>query len=111
MAEHFTDPFKEFHQLTQMLREDGTLAIGTQSPSSKVIAEQLEFNRHASSSSSRSPFANWWYTRDLTHVTFYSDSTFHWLAKEFGYDPLYRSEHIWIGRKRAIRQEGTASVS
>jgi cyclopropane fatty-acyl-phospholipid synthase-like methyltransferase len=30
-------------------------------------------------------FADWWYRRDFTHIAFYKDETFAWIARRFGW--------------------------
>lgn len=63
VAEHFADPRKEFARLFALART--TLAMMSQSPPAD--------------------FANWWYHRDPTHVVFYSDKTWNWIAKHNGW--------------------------
>lgn len=63
VAEHFYSPAKEFSLLFGLLKSGGWLGIKTEKPGKD--------------------FASWWYHKDPTHVTFYSEKTFQWIAKHF----------------------------
>ncbi|MBE0435772.1 MAG: class I SAM-dependent methyltransferase, partial [Methylomicrobium sp.] len=65
VAEHFTAPGLDFSRLFSMLKPKGILAIMTK----RVIDRQA--------------FAQWHYKIDPTHVCFFSDKTFLWLADRF----------------------------
>ncbi|MCA9064029.1 MAG: class I SAM-dependent methyltransferase [Planctomycetaceae bacterium] len=65
-AEHFRCPSVDFGILRRLLRPGGWLGIMTQRPP-------------VSDSPSQS-FLNWYYQRDPTHVAFYSERTFQWIA-------------------------------
>lgn len=67
VAEHFHHPAGEFEHLRQRVRPGGWLAIMT--------CFQTEDDR----------FADWHYRKDPTHVVFYRESTFHYLAGEWGW--------------------------
>ncbi|MEM1307804.1 MAG: class I SAM-dependent methyltransferase [Pseudomonadota bacterium] len=62
-AEHFHNPAREFNRLERLIRPGGTLAIMT--------CFQTDDAR----------FANWHYRKDPTHVAFYREETFAWLAQ------------------------------
>ena len=64
-AEHFTAPGLEFSRIFSMINSQGILAIMTK----RVIDRQA--------------FAQWHYKIDPTHVCFFSDETFLWLADRF----------------------------
>lgn len=66
VVEHLRDPDKEFTSLFRMLKRGRWLGIMT-----KLVID-------------RDAFSHWHYIRDLTHVCFYSRSTFEYLAKRFG---------------------------
>lgn len=66
-AEHFHDPAAEFERLDALLRPGGVLGIMTRLRDPAT------------------PLADWWYTRDPTHVCFYAESTFRWIAERFGW--------------------------
>jgi SAM-dependent methyltransferase len=67
VVEHFHRPAKEFARLDRLLRPGGLLAIMT--------CFQTDDER----------FADWYYRRDPTHVVFYREKTFHYLAALFGW--------------------------
>jgi hypothetical protein len=46
-------------------------------------------------------FENWWYKNDPTHICFFGMHTFDWLAKEFGFEIIYRDNKNFIILKKA----------
>ncbi len=66
-AEHFHHPAREFRRLNSLLRSGGWLAVMTCFQTSDEA------------------FAQWHYRRDATHVVFYRDVTFLWLADQLGF--------------------------
>lgn len=67
VVEHFHQPAEQFDRLNSLLKPDGVLAIMT--------CFQTDDAR----------FANWHYRRDPTHVVFYREETFRYLASRFGW--------------------------
>ena len=65
VVEHFQAPGAEFEALFKRLRPGGWLGIMT-----KLVKDPQAFK-------------NWHYIRDLTHISFYSRTTFAWLARQF----------------------------
>ena len=65
VLEHLREPKEELQRLTRMLRPKGYLGIMT-----KLLPPFEQF-------------ANWHYKRDPTHICFYSDSTFEWIAEHW----------------------------
>ncbi|WP_217907712.1 MULTISPECIES: class I SAM-dependent methyltransferase [Desulfosediminicola] len=65
VAEHFKEPGKEFQSLFGMLKHGGLLGIMTK----RVLGLQA--------------FRNWHYIRDSTHVSFFSEETFDYLANQY----------------------------
>ncbi|NVK21287.1 MAG: class I SAM-dependent methyltransferase [Kangiellaceae bacterium] len=65
--EHFHRPKQEIELLTQLLKPKGVLGVMTK----RVIDKQA--------------FANWHYKNDPTHVCFYSEKTFLWIAHTYGF--------------------------
>lgn len=61
--EHLFEPGQEIARLWTLLRSGGVLAVMTK----RVI--------------DREAFANWHYKNDPTHVVFFSEQSFHWLAR------------------------------
>ena len=66
VVEHFHHPHHDFKQMLAGVRAGGWLAIMT----------NLQDDDAA--------FAGWYYRRDPTHVAFYREETFQFIAKEFG---------------------------
>ncbi|GAA0299569.1 hypothetical protein GCM10009128_18160 [Psychrosphaera haliotis] len=66
VIEHFNTPSKELSQLIEMIKPDGLLAIMT-----KLVIDKQRF-------------ANWHYKNDPTHISFFSQQTFEFIAKKFG---------------------------
>jgi len=67
VAEHFHDPAGEFDRLRRLLRPGGLLALMT--------CLQTDDAR----------FAGWHYRKDPTHVVFYREATFRFLADRWGW--------------------------
>lgn len=76
--EHFGSPREELLRMSHLLRPGGVL-----------IATTLLH---------RGPdtLANWWYTRDITHLSFYSAATFSFIADRFGFSLVAcdQREHV-----------------
>ena len=80
-AEHFHDPFKEFNKLDSMLKPGGWLGVMT-----CFLTTDDEFE-------------NWYYRRDPTHVTFYSEKTFDVIAAQRNWDCEIKSKDIVLLQK------------
>ena len=65
VVEHLRDPKREFASLFKMLKRGGWLGIMT----------KRMMDKHA--------FAQWHYIRDMTHICFYGQHTFEYLARRF----------------------------
>ena len=65
VVEHLHDPNKDFLTLFKMLKRGGWLSIMT-----KLVIDKKAFSK-------------WHYIRDLTHICYYSKSTFKYLAHRF----------------------------
>lgn len=70
VVEHFYTPYKEFKLLKNMLNENAKLYLMTE-----PYTEGIDF-------------ARWYYKNDPTHVFFYTEKTFQWIKKEFGFSSL-----------------------
>ncbi len=81
VVEHLHRPADVFRQLNGLLKPDGWLAIMT--------CFQTDDDR----------FANWHYRRDPTHVVFYREQTFAWLAERFGWQLKVPRKDVVIFRK------------
>ncbi len=67
VVEHLYNPHEVFSQLTAMLKSGGLLGIMTK----RVINKEK--------------FRNWHYKNDPTHLCFYSDKTFEYIALNWGF--------------------------
>lgn len=65
VVEHLTDPHRELTALFTMLKRGGWLGIMT-----KLVLD-------------KQAFSTWHYIRDMTHICFYSQPTFAYLAQRF----------------------------
>lgn len=65
VVEHFREPKQEFDRLFGLLKPGGWLGIMT-----KLVIDAPAF-------------AKWHYKNDQTHIAFYSQSTFNWLAQHY----------------------------
>lgn len=85
VAEHFHQPAQEFDRLNTLLKPGGWLAIMT------------------SFQTDDSAFANWHYRRDPTHVVFYKEETFYWLASHYGWRCEIPVKNVALLQKRHDR--------
>lgn len=68
VVEHFYDPLFEFSRLKTLLKEGGYLVIMTNFRTMSIEA-----------------FNDWWYKRDITHVSFYNEDTMKYLSDHLGF--------------------------
>lgn len=81
VIEHVFDAKGVFENWLSWLKPDGVLALMT---------KRVE---------SQERFANWHYKNDLTHVCFYSEKTFNWLADKYGLECHFHGKDVVIFRK------------
>ena len=81
VVEHLPNPLKDLEVLVKILQRGGILAIMTE-----IISPQLDFT-------------NWYYKNDPSHVCFYSEKTFFYLANLLGLEIVTLSERVIILRK------------
>jgi hypothetical protein len=81
VLEHLHQPGSEFERLVSMLKTGGWLGIMTK----LVINEQA--------------FKNWHYIRDMTHICFYSRSTFEYLARRFNMQVEFIANDVILLKK------------
>lgn len=91
VVEHFHRPAEEFCRLDGCLRPGGWLAIMT-----------------CLQTDDRS-FADWYYRRDLTHVTFYREATFRWLAVRFAWHCEMPCKNVVLMQKTATPINATCN--
>jgi len=80
--EHLHHPGKEVYRLWSCLKPGGYLGIMT-----KMAGD-------------RENFADWHYKKDLTHVTFFSEETFKWMAEHYGASLAIPNERVAILQKK-----------
>ncbi|NKF52065.1 class I SAM-dependent methyltransferase [Shewanella sp. WXL01] len=79
--EHFRSPQKEWRLLSQLVRPGGWLAIST------PLLSNLN------------QFAKWHYKTNPTHVSFYQQATFEYMAAVSGFDLLFASKDFILMQK------------
>ncbi len=72
--EHFFQPEKELKTILSLLNDNGLLIIMT---------EQWQTVEH---------FATWYYPKDPTHVCFYHNNTFNFIAEKFQFEILHNDK-------------------
>ncbi|SDU17918.1 class I SAM-dependent methyltransferase [Desulfobacula phenolica] len=82
VVEHLHDPYTEFTALFKMLKKGGWLGIMT----------KLVINKTA--------FSQWHYIRDMTHICFYSRSTFEYIAQRFNAELNFISNDVILLNKK-----------
>ena len=82
-VEHFYRPWDEFCRLDSLLKNGAWLAIMT--------CFQTDDDA----------FERWYYRRDPTHVVFYREATFLWLAKRFGWCCEFPVKDVALMQKKA----------
>lgn len=81
VVEHFHQPGEEFALLAGLLKKpDGILGLMTQ-----LRADDADF-------------ADWYYIREMTHVAFYSETCFDWLARKFDWTIELQAPNVVILR-------------
>ncbi len=80
--EHLRDIRGELHKICKLIKQGGYLAIMTSLHG--IVSD----------------FETWWYASDPTHICFFGASTFDWLAKEFGFEIIYRDYKNYIILKK-----------
>ena len=70
VAEHFHQPNIEFASFKKLLKPSGKLYLMT-----ALFNDSIDFD-------------SWYYKNDNTHVIFYTEATFAWIQKHFGFSEL-----------------------
>lgn len=81
VVEHFKNPRVDWADLLSFVSSKGHLVVMTQ------LHQGLEH------------FEKWWYPKDFTHVTFYSEKTVRWIAARFGLEMLYIEKSVIVFAK------------
>ncbi len=82
--EHFFEPQRDIKLITALLRPGGILTVMTERWNN---LDQL---------------ADWWYLRDITHVSFFHKKTFDYICSKFGYSVLYDDSKVIILEKDVV---------
>jgi 2-polyprenyl-3-methyl-5-hydroxy-6-metoxy-1,4-benzoquinol methylase len=80
--EHFRDPAREMDRIARLLRPDGLLVVMT-----ALVTEDVSLD-------------TWHYTNDATHIVFYTEGTFEYIARRWG----FRVEECDGGRLVVLRR-------
>ncbi|MDM8533516.1 class I SAM-dependent methyltransferase [Clostridiaceae bacterium HSG29] len=81
--EHFSNPLKELEKISKLLNKNGVLAIMT------ILRPKT-----------MDEFKEWWYIRDVTHISFYSQKTLYLMGKIFGLKMVYNDNKRLITFKK-----------
>ncbi len=84
--EHLSSPKEVLEQLLPILKPGGWLGLMT-----KRVIDQTAFSR-------------WHYKNDPTHITFFSDRTFHWIAGHYGLTLAIVDQDVVLLQKPVERQ-------
>ncbi|GGQ05474.1 methyltransferase [Shewanella litoralis] len=79
--EHFRHPYREWNLLNQLIKPNGWLAISTPLMTDKAL------------------FAKWHYKNNPTHVSFYQQATFEYLASNSDFELLFASKDLVLMQK------------
>ncbi len=79
VVEHFYHPIPMFETLSKHIKSKGFLALMT-----LFHPNDLKL------------FNDWFYIRDITHVSFYTPKTFKYIAQRFGFHVIYTNHHRYI---------------
>lgn len=90
--EHFREPKNEIEKCVNLLATHGILVVMTQ-----FHSEMYDFNKQQSLNHF---FESWWYTKDFTHIAFYSHKTWLWLAKAMSIELIYNQDPVVIFKKK-----------
>lgn len=80
--EHLFFPGKEIEKLISILKPGGWLAVMT----GRIPSE--------------CQFSDWHYIRDPTHVCFYTEKTFHWIASRYNLRLNYSDNNVYLLQKK-----------
>ena len=83
VIEHLSDPVSVLKELISLLEENGKLIIKTM-----FIKEDTNLK-------------NWWYLRDITHISFFSFKTFSYLSKLLSLEIIYCNDKDLIILQKA----------
>ncbi|MGZ3769905.1 MAG: class I SAM-dependent methyltransferase [Bdellovibrio sp.] len=79
--EHFHNPAEELKKIIKLLKPGGVLGVMTSAHHGPAV------------------FSDWYYRRDMTHVTFFSEKTMKWIADTFEFRLIKSKSPYWIFAK------------
>ncbi len=83
VVEHFKNPAESWEELINLVKPNALLAIMT-----LFLNEDVDYK-------------SWWYKNDMTHIVFYNQKTFNFLAEKFNLEILFNdSKSVLIFRKK-----------
>jgi len=86
--EHFKEPGKEISDLLPRITPEGYLAIMT-----KLVSQKESLSTPES-------FGRWYYQRDPTHIAFYDNATFAWVARHYKMNIIFNNEKDFVVLQR-----------
>ena len=87
VIEHLKNPAQEIELLLSRIKTAGYLGLMTKLIIQPVIKSQLQFK-------------NWHYKNDLTHICFYSQETFLWIAEKYQLNVEFLAADVILLQKR-----------
>lgn len=82
--EHFSNPLKEIELIVSLMKKNAYLSVMT--------------NYHPKNDEK---FKKWWYHRDPTHISFYTEKTFEYVAFKYNLDYIYSNgKNISVFKKK-----------
>ncbi len=85
VLEHLKNPFKALRLFKKHLEPGGVLAVTTLFHS---VSEDVPGGEEA--------FQDWWYRRDVTHISFYRPRTFEVIGEKLGFELIYLDDRNTI---------------
>ncbi|MBN2300171.1 MAG: class I SAM-dependent methyltransferase [Acholeplasmataceae bacterium] len=83
VIEHLKYPMQTFKLFFQLLKPDGILSMMTL------------FHPH-----NQNEFFEWFYIRDKSHVSFYTQNTMRYIAKQIGFEFIYSNDYRYVVFKK-----------
>jgi SAM-dependent methyltransferase len=97
VVEHLHEPGKELDRLWSILKPGGLLGIMTRMPSEDC---RMANGTESASRINVESFVRWHYRNDLTHICFYSQSAFEWLAARWHAELTFADKDVILLSKK-----------
>jgi 2-polyprenyl-3-methyl-5-hydroxy-6-metoxy-1,4-benzoquinol methylase len=88
VIEHLTEPWKELHEIENVLAPDGIVIFSTLL--TNAFVDRLDASEH---------FKNWWYKDDPTHVSFFCNRVLAKMADMNNYDIDIFDDKVFVLKK------------